>query len=613
MKPVVDGSPLSTLRPIEHRTGTPPLWISTRQWHIRQLEEVSGWLPASPQQVLHLQTQLFDVGSAQGSLWYPATSGEPLPVLLAFTLAETQDVLEETALQHPLPPPQIGEYGLIADETGQLIAYHIMDLGLEARQRWSALGEAIRSLSAPLTAWPASNDLYDQVSDEQIFLTHLHALMQRHQDATILIPAEERDDDARFALMLAMKELKTAREYHVELRLSLEKDDWQKQWQAICQTAQELAHDYLLHHQAGAKASSVPLVKEKCQPTRRRTARPALAPSKKELLLSSNMLNHEIIKSLRETAEYTSDPGRRLLEHKHSFAKNRGQIVIEIHPLQEEGFDTLLAALSTLGDGCVDTYIAVMALAIEKYGVQHLRTAFEVSPDDILAMRGKKRSNYSYTPYQRADVIRELKTLSQARVIASLPGPGRRGRKEATEIRAEGALIDLLDFRIGEYSLITGEEIWEKRSIVLGKWVTMIPELDSQTAVMLRQVLAYSGKNERYQKRLGLHLSIMFRINAKHGGLFPNAISMRALLDMAGIIPQRKHPADFKQAIEHALARLKRDEVLGDYWQVVDANNEEMTQVVDEQAYGWFDVWLDQRWQFSPPESTKQHYIRLLK
>ena len=614
MKPTVLGTPLSTVVPINHRATSPSLWVSTRQWSFHQLEETSGWQPASsPRQALQLQSQLADLAlSPTGEMWYRSAPEEVLPVFLTFTLGtETPDVVAEIAMLHPLPPPQIGEYALLPDEDGQLLAYHIMDLSLEARQRWAALGEMIRTLAAPLTVWPASNDLYALASDEKVFMEHLRDLMGRHRDLTVLIAPEDRDEDARFSLMLQMHNLQTAREHLVMLRASLEQDDWLEQWQAIQETARALAQDYLQHHQqGGAPASPAPLVVVDRRRSARRASKPAVERKQQDMLVvSSNILNHEIIKSLRETADYTSDPARGVAEHKHSFAKQRGQISITLHPLQDEGFDTLLAALNTLGDGCVDTYIAVMAMAIERHGVHHLRTAFEVSPDDILDVRGKKRSNGSFAPFQRADVVKELKTLSQARVIASMPGPGRK-----TEIRAEGALIDLLDFKIGEYSLITGEEIWEQRSIILGKWVSMIPELDSQTAVMLRQVLAYSSKNERFQKRLGLHLSIMFRVNARHGGQFPKGISLRALLEMSGIVLPKKHPADFRAAIEQALACLQRDQVIGKYWQIVDASptGEERERAIREQQYGWLNHWLDRQWNFAPPERIKQRYSKLL-
>ena len=358
---------------------------------------------------------------------------------------------------------------------------------------------------------------------------------------------------------------------------------------------------------------------------KRRGRRPQTTPTsivakgKEDLTIRSDVLNREIINALRDKTTYTPYPDQRVAEHKHHFyQKDKGQIIITIQPLADESWETVLDGLNTLGDGCIDTYIAAMAIAIDRNGTepQHVRIPFSISPDDILAVCGKQKSNGSYTAFQRAEVIKHLKTLSQARVVATIPGPGRkRGRKmEPTVIRAEGGLIDLLSFKIGEYRTITGEEIWEKRSIAIGEWATMIPELNPQTANMFRQVLAYSAKNERYQKRLGVYLTFMFRINARHGGTFPNDITMEALLEGAGIVPPRQQ-GEFREALENALECLKRDHVIGDYWKVIEATPEaqKIDRDVQEHARGWFASYLKQKWNFSPPEAMKKQYRNLLK
>jgi hypothetical protein len=177
--------------------------------------------------------------------------------------------------------------------------------------------------------------------------------------------------------------------------------------------------------------------------------------------------------------------------YRHELSKEYGQITISIQAQKGEGWETIVSALNTLGDGCVDTYMAVMGMVIERNGVEKIRTPFELSPDDILAFCGKKKSNGSYIAQQRSEVIKYLKTLSQAHVIAVIPSVQTRKRrgKEVTEptvFRAEGAIIDLLSFKMGEYEAITGEEIWEQFSISIGPWAQMIPGLSMQTALMLR-------------------------------------------------------------------------------------------------------------------------------
>jgi hypothetical protein len=323
------------------------------------------------------------------------------------------------------------------------------------------------------------------------------------------------------------------------------------------------------------------------------------------------------VNSLRSKEDYVRYEEQMVAERRGTLLKGEGRFTIAIQPEEGEGWETVLEALNTLGDGCVDTYLAFMAIAIDLHGVAHLRTPFQLSPDDILEVCGKKKSNGSYTPFQRAEVIKHLKTLSQTYVIATIPGKqgNRRGKKQdTTVIRAEGPLIELLRFKIGEYRTITGEEVWEKRSVIIGPWVTMIPDLSRNTATMLRQVLAYSAKNERYQKRLGTYLTFMFRINAKHGGRFPNDITMEALLKGAGITPPRQQ-GEFKQAIEQALDCLQRDHVIGSYWRVVDASPTglEIEKDIGEHGRGWFAAYLQQKWNFSPPPAILAQYRSLLR
>jgi hypothetical protein len=344
-----------------------------------------------------------------------------------------------------------------------------------------------------------------------------------------------------------------------------------------------------------------------------------VARGKDVIAVRSDIINREIINALRDKKSYVLCPEQNIAEHKHRFyQKNKGQIVLSIRPVEDEGWETVLSALNTLGDGCIDTYLAVMAIAIDCHGTQHIRLPLQVSPDDILEVCGKKKSHGSFTVLQRAEIIKHLKTLAQVHVVATMPGyPGRRrGRigEDSPLLKAEGTIIDLPGYKIGEYSTITGEEMWEKRSIAVGEWATMIPELSTKTATMSRQVLAYSAKNERYQKRLGIYLTFMFRINARYGGKFPNDISMGALLEGAGIVALRQQ-GEFRDAIENALERLKHDNVIGDYWRVVDgsAKAQQIERDIREHGRGWFDSYLEQKWNFAPPANIKEQYRKLRK
>src|SRR5947209_8638575 len=161
---------------------------------------------------------------------------------------------------------------------------------------------------------------------------------------------------------------------------------------------------------------------------------------------------------------------------------------------------------------------------------------------------------------------------------------------------------------------LTGAEIWEKRQVKIGDWAAMIPEISQQTAIMLRQVLKYHSHNQRYEKRLGRYLTLMFRVNAaRKGGVFQ--CSMGVLLEQAGIIPNLNKPGDARAMIDKALKRLQEDGVIGEYGQIVDSSpkGQEVKARVEQQAYHWWDLYIQQQWCFYPPAIVREVYGKLLK
>lgn len=638
--PQFNGSPLSAITPIRKVVGPnyPSLWMWAALWEPSVLSntlESINWLVErgyvqAPSHIGNspLATQLYQVvyvadqpGTSQ--YWYKPIEGskEIYPVTLLFSI-DANPAPDTIPMLNALPLPQLGEYALVEHE-GILVPYHILKLPLEARQRWVQLGEQIKELSSPLL-WPAFRE-YHQIAADDIEYTRTINSIETQSKIAI--------GNKRMELILQGGLIQGGRIHIDQLRKALNKETWLQQWQEIQRMARDLAHDYYEYHQRQTDPQpptellqdiqAITTSKSKREKRPRQPITPIVAKGKEALTVKSDIVNREIINALRDKESYTPYKEQGVAEHKHRFfQRDAGQITITLTPQEGENFDTILHAINTLGDGCVDTFIALQAMAIDMNGVQHIRTPIEISPDDILEVCGKQKSHGSYTPHQRADVIKHLKTLSQAHVIATYPGqPPRRGRPrkghaadQGTFYKAEGALIDLLSWKIGEYSLITGEEVWERRSISVGKWVTMIPELSEKTSIMLRQLLAYSAKNERYQKRLGVYLTFLFRINARNGGRFPNDISMGALLEGAGIVPPREQ-GQFKEAIERALERLKQDNIIGNYWRVYEGTPKarQIEQEVHERKRGWFDSYLQLKWNFSPPQATLQQYKKMLK
>lgn len=621
--PTYEGEPLSLLIPLNKWEGStqPQLWV---------------WEP------------LYLSGSSSQA-WYRASSntGERIPALLAFTI-ESLPEPQTIPMLNPFPVPQVGEYGIVVEtETleKELFLYNIQALPLESRQRWVALGDALRKLSEPLL-WPPFSERIKLASDDTAYQNALHSFSVQRQLTKGI-------KDATTDLLVREAMLEASRKHIENLHAMLQKDNL-AQWEEVQRMANNLAHDYYQHHLALTCTLETPEpsepeqevvqpylltdetvqlaqeVKTKVKRTSKgsrpmQTPTPIVARKQEAIPTLSDTLSRNLLPMLLEKDRYTLYENERTARYKQNLGKDRGNIIVDINPSNGEGWDNVQSALNMLGDEVVDAYCAVLAIGLEKNGVEHIREPFLLSPDDILEICGKVKSNRAYKPTQRAVTIGHIKTLSMITVKATLPLAGnehlvraKRGRpskgetpkKEGTFIQIKGALIDLLSFKIGEYSTITGDALWERQSVSIGEWVTMIPDLNKRTAIMLRQVLKYSAKNEVYQKRIGRYLTLMFRTNASHGGTFPQGIRMGTLLEQSNITPDYHRPQEFRNAVIRALNRLKQDSVIGNYCQFVDSTQggQEVNTEVQEQAHGWLDLWLQQKYHFSPPEMLIEQY-----
>lgn len=673
------------------------------------IEQIDNLVAADYQQVgtewlWFLSSQLHDTISVmshltqRGDLWTSRKSIDYVrryPVILGSEM-EFPDAVLNGLMQfahiptipmfNPFPLPQSGQVGYILDpdkpELPPAGAYRIMDLPLEARQRWAHLGDLIRDLSSPLDTWPPYSSFHHEAKEDGTYFNTLASLQRDLERAT--------KQSAKKDLSSQIAELMQARQQIEQLQKVWEKPDRAERWAEIQRQAQALVRDYYEFHKSrratalGITYTIGPAQPEQAEqdepgeqvetgdqveqaatgelgeqeraavsqalfpfaeqipvtpaPAKKKGRRPAqakqraVASRRPYVHTRADMVGFEIGRALQSRDNFTSYPQAKIARYIQNFAKDRGEILIDIGD-GTEAWSTINDALNTLDDGVTDTYYAVTALAIDRNGIQHVCEQFLISPDDILEICCKEKSNGSYTPGQRAEVVKNLKTLSLCKVRAKILRPAssrnqvkKRGRprrgevrtNEDTYIKIEGNLIDLLSFKIGEYSTITGEELWVKQSIAIGPWAKTVPGLSTSTAIMLREVLRYSGKNERYQKRIGIYLTHMFRYNAKHGGQFPNGISIGALLEGAGIVltkDARKHPGNFKESIERALAVLQRDRVIGKYWEIVDATpaGKGIDQEIRERAYGWFDLWLEKKLNFLPPDEVREHYQKLLR
>jgi len=355
---------------------------------------------------------------------------------------------------------------------------------------------------------------------------------------------------------------------------------------------------------------------------RPRQPKPAPAPRSDTALNHKNdHVTHQIERGLiAKEKEYKVNEKTNQMMYQHEFEapykRGTGEIKLIISGLAEQAQEKITIALESMGDACRDTFVAITAMGIQKNSTSNMRNPFKVSVDQILDVCGKQRSNGSFNPDARAEVIKHIKTLSQMRIKFSMPTKRqvRQGRKwvwEDTEVVVEGPIITH-NGTIGEYSRITGKELWEVQDISLGPWAEFIGG-KIKTKLIPQQVLAYSPQNEPYHKKLGHYIHELFRNNARETkGVLPHGITMRALFEGASIEPPRNR-GEFKTHIDKALKHLKQDGVIGDYWYMSKKNAPEAREIVEKRIGRWFDAYLDLFINFAPTKETLEHYKNIAK
>jgi hypothetical protein len=71
---------------------------------------------------------------------------------------------------------------------------------------------------------------------------------------------------------------------------------------------------------------------------------------------------------------------------------------------------------------------------------------------------------------------------------------------------------------VNEWEIYPGHKNQYSWQLKIGDWAVMVPQLQSQTSVISRQVLHYHARKQKYGKRLGRYLTVLYRINAhRHG------------------------------------------------------------------------------------------------
>ncbi len=314
--------------------------------------------------------------------------------------------------------------------------------------------------------------------------------------------------------------------------------------------------------------------------------------------IRSDQLTYRILLGLLDGKHYTQQPARRLAEYRQTLPKGRGYVSITLSPRSEESWEQVLASLELLGDELVDTFLVLLAVALDINGTERISTPFAITTDDILAICEKKKSKGGYPTRQRLHVIAQVHTLARASVRAALD------LRDGKQWQIESPLLEvLMNGQAEESKTCTRHTDWHPWQLKIGDWASMIPELQSQTALMARQVLHYHARQQKYEKRLGRYLTVLYRINAhRHEGRV--RVSMGVLVEQAGITLDHDNPGRSRDAIESALTHLHTDGVIGPFAPLLERSSRgrEVQERIEQHAYHWWDDYRQQLWLFEPPE-----------
>jgi hypothetical protein len=356
----------------------------------------------------------------------------------------------------------------------------------------------------------------------------------------------------------------------------------------------EAVTSFILPQAAEAKVTLMPLRRGR---RKHLSPTPLVARDTSEIKVRSDQLTSKILLGLLDEKKYTILRGHHRAEYTLTLPKGRGYVSIILSPLHGESWNHVLASLDALGDELVDTFLVLVAVALDTHGTKYITNPFAITADDILAVCQKKKSKGSYSRRQRQNVIEDLYTLARASVRATLT------LYRAKQRHIESPVLEILS---------SGQpNEWETSPwyLKIGDWATMIPELQYQTAVIARRVLHYHAREQKHEKRLGRYITLLYRINAyKNEGNVK--VSMGVLLEQAGITPDHDHPGRTQEAIESALKQLYIDGVIGPFTPLVEnsSRGREKQERIEQRAYHWWDDYQRQLWLFDPPEYLHATY-----
>ena len=321
----------------------------------------------------------------------------------------------------------------------------------------------------------------------------------------------------------------------------------------------------------------------------------------------------ELTRLLLQETMFDTHPQYGVAELHVSFPNSSGGILLSLHQQADERWEDVEVLLSHLGDELVDTLCAVMAMAIDVHGANHLTDTVFFRVEDILQICQREKSNRAYVPQQRAKIVEHLRVLARIHIQLS----GQLGIS-GIENRMRTPLIHLLSSTVGQYRHRSGDVFWERQAVKLGEWATLATPLSTQTAILMRTILKYHSQRERYAKRIGRRILLDFFSHARLGGEREEkawlTYSLKEVLSLSGITPDLKHPDTTRTRIEGGIQRLVQDDILEGVAPVFNPipSHSDLDSRLREHARGWWPSYLEQVRHFTPSSQLQTLYQSLV-
>lgn len=588
LKPEYQEQPVSRLTSLVPSTG-PLLWAwqgfggdsifplpQTRGFLLR-----NGW-KLTPHR-LWVETQLYETlfffDGVFTESWYrshPDESEEPPPVVLTFTL-EHHPLAPSFRCLNPLPPPTMGEYGLVHHHD-QSHLYHIRALSPEMQQHWQALGDALKALSAPFMDW-------------QLFPDWGGSGMIEHE----------------------LSVTRAAGAQSQALRQMIGKEDWGEQWQKIQRMARQLARGYYYHHLA---QPIHPLAFPEA--ARRRRPQPYVPVAFDEqgyAPIVSSLPMQAVINAIHNAASsadrwlisedaaspvpyfvYRKSAGTTIVSYRYdpeiagSESAIAHQLWQEIKTLDEKANDLILDIFSHLS-------LRLQDGAAWFFAADHLdrRNLVPVMSADRSG-RKKRRAGHRQEDIQAvADTLQRLEniwlTIDQYIEVKETTQRGKKRRKK-TRYTHEGRFL-IIDARWYRDEVAAEEKDGYLRQkertaigwhIRAGEWLRTFLEVPNrQVALLCKVILAYDPYRQMWEKRLARYLLFHSHMHCHgRGGVLKRTI--RSMIEEVSLPLDRANPARTRDRFERAVDQLTRDKLI-DGWHY---ENEPPLP-----AKNWLNLWLD--------------------